>query len=714
MAEILPIPPTDNTIVQPPAPFWRVTVLLCLVIMTGVALSFIVFFYSYNQVNTAVARQIEKPAVKAIGQIQGRINAAYDLLRSLQQVTQMNPSASDDQLEEFTTAVNQAQVLYAGLYRIEQSEGKPDKRISLAKTPSTNLSPQRLDDAVSLAKTLTTASNSKDIVSTLWQPDTENYLMLSGRCSSATPHCILVSILDLGELLHELDQLTQSQLIDGYMISDQSNEAEPAKRSTTPAFVRHKAQSNKNSLFESPISGDHIVLHDRFWSLLYYAHPDMDSQLVLFLPYLVMLIGLLMTGLSAIYVINNHEYRKDVFALANTQQETNRQLQERITAEAAMAQALRTSEQKFRNIFENAGIGICQIAPNGRWLAANPRIAKILGYTDAEEVLRAQPDQQNTLFLDRAARQSFLGGLDRHGQTDVELAIRRKDGATLWVNMRGHVVRDERDVPLYYECTMYDITQRRLSERALITAKEQADFANRSKSEFLANMSHELRTPLNAIIGFSEIIKDQILGPEGMPQYIEYAQDIHDSGALLLSLINDILDMSKLEAQKRALSETVLDVERVVQSCMRLVAVRAKAGKIQLAHDIQADLLPFRAEERAIKQILANLLTNAIKFTPEGGVVTVKAYVDPFGRLCLAVTDTGIGIAPEDIPTVLAPFGQIESAMSRKTQGTGLGVPLTKALVELHGGELQIQSTLGQGTTVTASFPADRIVTRPT
>ena len=257
---------------------------------------------------------------------------------------------------------------------------------------------------------------------------------------------------------------------------------------------------------------------------------------------------------------------------------------------------------------------------------------------------------------------------------------------------------------------MYDVTERKHAELALLHAKEQADLANRSKSEFLANMSHELRTPLNAIIGFAEIIKTQMFGPVGKPQYVEYAADIFDSGQLLLSLINDILDMSKIEAGKRALVEATLNLDQIVLSVVRLVTSRAKLGKLHLNIKVPKDLPAFRGEERALKQILTNLLTNAIKFTPEGGNVTLSAGLDDKGGVRISVQDTGIGIAPEDVHVALAPFGQIESALSRKHQGTGLGLPLTKALVELHDGVLDLQSKPGEGTTITLTFPAERTV----
>jgi len=205
---------------------------------------------------------------------------------------------------------------------------------------------------------------------------------------------------------------------------------------------------------------------------------------------------------------------------------------------------------------------------------------------------------------------------------------------------------------------------------------------------------------------------DQLFGAVGQAQYVEYARDIYDSGQLLLSLINDILDMSKIEAGKRALAEAVLDVEQIIQSVVRLVASRAKMGKLHLHIHVPKDLPYLRGEEKALKQIITNLLTNAIKFTLEGGSVTLHASLDSQGRMLIQIKDTGIGIAPEDIAVALAPFGQIESAISRKNQGTGLGLPLTKALVELHGGTLEMQSKLGSGTTVHLTFPVERIVNK--
>lgn len=427
------------------------------------------------------------------------------------------------------------------------------------------------------------------------------------------------------------------------------------------------------------------------------------------LPYLSFL-GALFLSIALIYFVHVSRHRVAIITeMKNSLLSANNEVNDRLAIESRLTKTLQETEKKYLKIFENAGIGVAQITPQGEWLNTNPTMAMILGYESVQELLLAQPDQAGQLFVDHSRRELFFDNLQHTLYRDFEAELLNKAQTPLWVNLSGNAVRDGNGQIKYFECALYEITERRNAELALVQAKEQADFANRSKSEFLANMSHELRTPLNAIIGFSEIIRDQLFGPVGQEQYLEYAKDIYDSGELLLSLINDILDMSKIEAGKRALAESMIDIERVVQSVVRLIASRAKSGKIKLNIKITPELPVLRGEERAIKQILTNLMTNAIKFTPENGTVSLDAYMDDFGRMAIVIEDTGIGIAAEDIATALAPFGQIESALSRKHQGTGLGLPLTKALTELHDGTFGLQSELGKGTIVTLLFPAARI-----
>lgn len=252
-------------------------------------------------------------------------------------------------------------------------------------------------------------------------------------------------------------------------------------------------------------------------------------------------------------------------------------------------------------------------------------------------------------------------------------------------------------------------SQEQLAElaRKYETEKVKAESANKAKSEFLANMSHELRTPLNAINGFSEIMMNEMFGQLGDARYKGYSLDIHNSGQHLLALINDILDMSKIEAGKMNMKFEPIHLEDVAEDAVRLVRNRAEAAGLKLAIDFP-QLPEIEADYRAVKQVLLNLLSNAIKFTPRAGSVTIRAEVrrDPLGeRVRVSVTDTGIGIAKEDLARLARPFEQVESQLSKTTQGTGLGLALTKSLIEMHDGSLDMTSTPGEGTTVSFSLP---------
>ena len=332
-----------------------------------------------------------------------------------------------------------------------------------------------------------------------------------------------------------------------------------------------------------------------------------------------------------------------------------------------------------------------------------------LGYTE-EEIYTLTPWNLEPEF----DAESFAAIVEplRRGDEDMlvfESRHARKNGTLYPVEVRLQLSRSE--TPPVFVAIVADISDRKVAEEAMEVAMQEAELANRAKSEFLANMSHELRTPLNAIIGFSEIIQSETFGPVGSPKYRDYVSDIHESGKHLLALINDVLDLSKIEAGQMQLHEQTIDVPAVIRSAMGFMAERAREGGVTLAAELGPDPLPLLlADRRMVMQILANLLSNAVKFTPSGGRVAVKAWYGPHGGYVVQVVDNGIGMALEDIPKALARFGQVDSGLQRAHEGTGLGLPLTKSLIELHGGSLDLQSEVGAGTTVTVRFPAERVV----
>ncbi len=251
------------------------------------------------------------------------------------------------------------------------------------------------------------------------------------------------------------------------------------------------------------------------------------------------------------------------------------------------------------------------------------------------------------------------------------------------------------------------MAQLRSKIEVLISAKISAEEANRSKTEFMANMSHELRTPLNAIIGFSEILAQEYFGAHSTPRYKDYAQDILHSGQHLLSLINDILDLSRIESGKHYLQEEAVMLDEVIQAAVRLVRERANAKTIRLQFEGESRLTLF-VEDRAIKQILVNLLSNAIKFTPPNGNVTLGVTLNE--KLSISVSDTGRGIDPHRLDGLFQPFNRGQEDVAKTEEGAGLGLVISRKLARLHEGDLVLQSELGVGTTAILMLPQERII----
>jgi two-component system, cell cycle sensor histidine kinase PleC len=350
---------------------------------------------------------------------------------------------------------------------------------------------------------------------------------------------------------------------------------------------------------------------------------------------------------------------------------------------------------------------ICVTGRDGRYLLVNRMYASFVGMP-ANRLIGKRPVEAHAGPLARILMdgdEKLLTGKAVPSSAEEEIVDR--DGNPCVLLTTKALFHDEDGEEGMVVTAFVDITQRKRTERDLTAAKEQAELANRSKTEFVANMSHELRTPLNAIIGFSQVIAGEMLGPIGTPKYVGYARDILTSAEHLLGIINDILDVSKLEAGKLDLAEDVIDPAKTVADIAQLAEVKARANDIRIAIRREGVIPPLLVDSRKLKQIVLNLLVNAIKFSHPGGKVDVVLRTLG-GAVSIAVVDHGIGMDPAEVKLAMTRFGQVASTWTRKHDGTGLGLPLAIGLAELHGGTLTIHSTKGVGTTVTATFPRER------
>ena len=378
-----------------------------------------------------------------------------------------------------------------------------------------------------------------------------------------------------------------------------------------------------------------------------------------------------------------------------------------VTAAIAAEEALRLSQARLRDYAETASDWYWETGPDHRFTYMSSRI---LAFGQNAQVRIGKRRQE--LAADRDTEpdkwQSHIAQLERHEPfRNFIYSMKLPDEEEAIISVSGKPFFGSAGQFLGYRGTARDVTADIQAEAKLREAKAAAEAASAAKTAFLANMSHELRTPLNAIIGFAEALSGGYFGRMNQKQ-LEYVRDITESGNHLLLLISDLLDVAKIEAGKFVLNREPVNVADEIAASVRLLQAKADAGRVSLAVDIPALLEPHPVDRRALRQVLLNLLSNAVKFTQPGGRVVVQARAAAAGELTISVSDTGVGIAPQDLSKIVVPFGALarNASLSRAQEGTGLGLPLSKSLIELHGGRLEIRSEVGRGTTAIARFPA--------
>jgi PAS domain S-box-containing protein len=370
----------------------------------------------------------------------------------------------------------------------------------------------------------------------------------------------------------------------------------------------------------------------------------------------------------------------------------------------AAQEAVRASEENYRFLAEESSDIISRHASSGHFLFVSPAVKRVLGY-DASAYMGGSPwDRTHPDDLERV--QLALNYAKRTGEASTySFRARHADGHWVWMESTTRYIFEGPARLIKGAISVSrDITERKKVEEELLRQREQAELASQTKTRFLANMSHELRTPLNAIIGFSDILNKELFGPLGSERYLDYAQLINESGALLLDLINDLLDMSKIEAGKFELKYEDIAACELSNACVRIVSRRAEEKGLAIEIEREPDRFLFQADQRAMKQIVLNLLTNAVKFTSKGEVNLRVALEGDQVRI--VVRDTGIGIPAHVLPKLGQPFEQANTDASRQQSGSGLGLALVKSLAALHGGTMIIESVEGEGTTVTVVLPA--------
>jgi PAS domain S-box-containing protein len=428
----------------------------------------------------------------------------------------------------------------------------------------------------------------------------------------------------------------------------------------------------------------------RDWTLLLRATPQFRAARVGGAGWRELGVGLSLTALLVLYLATSR-YRADRL----------RKLAVSLQREMAIRHSTEENFRLTRAAMDRSSEAICLIDRSGRYLNVNDAACQQLGYTSDE--LLGMTVFDVAIHSDTKTWDQRWEHYRELGSGSFESERLAKDGSLIPVDGTASFFRyGDKE---YLFTVARDATNRRAIEHELRDARDHAETANQAKSQFLANMSHELRTPLNAIIGFSEVISSALFGPLDA-RYRDYAQDIHGSGHHLLRIINDLLDLSKVEAGRLELHDGPVQVDTMFETARRMVAERAAIGGVTL--EIDRANIEVTGDALRLEQVLLNLVSNAVKFTPAGGSVRLAAAINPRDEVAISVADTGVGMAPDEIPRALQPFGQIDNSLISPHAGTGLGLPLAKRLVELHGGTLTLDSEPGRGTVVTVILPAER------
>ncbi|MEG3617154.1 PAS domain-containing sensor histidine kinase [Magnetovibrio sp. PR-2] len=401
-------------------------------------------------------------------------------------------------------------------------------------------------------------------------------------------------------------------------------------------------------------------------------------------------------------------------ALRTAKDNLEQQVAERtqsLSTEVDIRKKAELSLRKLVRIVDQSPIIVFITDTEGTIEYVNPKFEEVTGYSAAEAVgqkpsLLRSPDTPPEVH--QQLWETILAGHD----WSSEIKDVCKDGSDFWASVHISPIRNEHGEISHFAALHENISERKMAEEAMHDARRAAEMANNAKTELLANMSHELRTPLNAIIGFADTIKHEFFGPIDNPQYKEYISFIHSSGSHLLELINDILDVTAIEAGKLKLREEEVDIREICDTSLQIVTNRAVSEAVDIRGIDNASLPRLYADPLRLKQVFINLLCNAVKFTPEDGNISCHAKVTESGDMVVSIVDSGIGMSDKELAKAMDKFGQVDSSLARKHEGTGLGLPLTKGLIELHDGVFEISSEPGQGTQINMRFPAARVLSQ--